>query len=230
MTDKQRKAFALAGVIAFLALSITVAILLGKPIIEFVKDSEAFHEWIDARGIGGRLAFLGISVLQIIVAIIPGEPLEIGAGYAFGVIEGTALCLFGALIGGALVFLFVRCFGVKVVSVFYSKEKLDSLRFLRDTRKLGATLFFLMMIPGTPKDLLCYFAGLTKIGFKQWLFICTVARIPSIITSTIGGDALGVGKNMFALIAFGATLAISLSGLLIYRAICARRKKEEEAI
>ena len=81
------------------------------------------------------------------------------------------------------------------------------------------------MIPGTPKDLLSYFAGLTDISLTHWLLICSVGRLPSLVTSTIGGDALGTSDYGFAVIVFAVTLIISLLGLLIYKHICDRREK-----
>ena len=151
------------------------------------------------------------------------EPLEMGAGYAFGAWEGTILCIIGCVIGSALVFLFVRRFGVKLVEVFFPREKIRSLRFLQDSRRLNLLTFIVFFIPGTPKDLLSYFIGLTDMKLGTWLLITAVARIPSIVTSTVTGDALGLKDYQFALIAFGVTLALSLAGILVYRRLSARR-------
>ena len=101
------------------------------------------------------------------------------------------------------------------------------LRFLHNARRRNALVFLLMVIPGTPKDLLSYFVPLTDMPLRTWLFITTVARIPSIVTSTVGGDALGVQNYVFAIIALGATAAISAAGLLIYRHICRKHDREE---
>ena len=160
------------------------------------------------------------------MAIIPGEPLEIGAGYAFGAVEGTILCLIGAVLGGAIVVLLVRRYGIKLVEVFFPKEKIMSLRFMQDSRRLELLVFIVFMIPGTPKDLLCYAVGLTNLRMRDWLWISLVARIPSIITSTIGGNALGERNYVFAAAVFAVTLLISLGGILLYRHIC--RKENEE--
>ncbi len=163
-------------------------------------------------------------VLQIVVAIIPGEPLEIAAGYAFGALEGTLLCLIGALVGRVAVFLLVRRFGVRAVEVFFPLEKVQSLRFLQNEKKLTFWVFFLFFLPGTPKDVLCYIVGLTKLPLRSWIIISTIAPIPSIITSTIGGSALGMGRYTFAAAVFGATLAISAAGLLVYRRVSRRNE------
>ena len=77
-------------------------------------------------GVWAPVLFTGMMILQVIVAVIPGEPLEIAAGYAFGAVEGTFLCILGTFIGGMLVFLLVRRFGLRAVEVFFPAEKLRS--------------------------------------------------------------------------------------------------------
>ena len=144
---------------------------------------------------------------------------------AFGAVEGTLLCLIGTTAGSMIIYFFVRRFGVRAVEIFFSREKIESLHFLRSEHKRNTLMFLLMLIPGTPKDLLCYFAPLTGMGPWTWLWITTVARIPSIVTSTIGGSALGVQNYVFAAIALGVTLLISGAGLLIYRRICRALEK-----
>ena len=163
--------------------------------------------------------FIGMVVLQIIVAIIPGEPLEIGAGYAFGVFEGTLLCMIGILIGSTLVFLFTRFFGVKFVEAIYPREKFMKYKFLQNKKKLNLITFILFLIPGTPKDVLTYFIGLTPMKLSTWILITCTARIPSVVTSTIGGNALGLKDYKYAIIAFAIAVVISVIGLFIHRLI-----------
>lgn len=208
----------------FLVLSALVCWFAGRPLIRFVREPERFQAWVDAQGVRAPLLFVGMVVLQIVVAIIPGEPLEIAAGYAFGALEGTLLCLIGALVGRVAVFLLVRRFGVRAVEVFFPLEKVQSLRFLQNEKKLTFWVFFLFFLPGTPKDVLCYIVGLTKLPLRSWIIISTIAPIPSIITSTIGGSALGMGRYTFAAAVFGATLAISAAGLLVYRRVSRRNE------
>ena len=141
--------------------------------------------------------------------------------------EGTLLCLIGTVVGSTFVFLFVRKFGVKAVELFFRKEKIQSLKFLQKSAKRDFLVFFIYFIPGTPKDLLCYVVGLTDMKLSTMLLITTIARIPSVITSTIGGNALGVQDYLFAIIAFAGTLIISGMGILIYRRICAVHQKKE---
>ena len=223
LTEAHKKKIYLFAIIVALIFIAAVGYLVGKPMIEFVREPERFRAWVDSSGFVSRVIFVGMVVFQLIIALIPGEPLEMGAGYAFGALEGTILCIIGCVIGSALVFLFVRRFGVKLVEVFFPREKIRSLRFLQDSRRLNLLTFIVFFIPGTPKDLLSYFIGLTDMKLGTWLFITAVARIPSIVTSTVTGDALGLKDYQFALIAFGVTLALSLLGILVYRRLSARR-------
>ena len=232
MTERHKKALYAAAIAIFILFTLAVSWFVGRPLIRFVRQPEQFRAWVQGHGLLGQLAFLGMTVLQIVIAISPGEPLELGAGYAFGFWRGTLLCEIGILLGGLLVFLFVRRFGVKAVEVFFPREKIESLRFLHNEKRLALWVFILFFIPGTPKDIMTYIVPLTPMKLSTFLLLSTVARLPSVVTSTIGGNALGTGKLTFALIVFSATALISALGILIYRRICKRseaRQKEEQA-
>ena len=227
LTQRQKRWLVGTGVFLFLVLSALVCFFAGRPLIRFVKQPELFRQWVDQQGPLGPLAFMGMVILQIVVAVIPGEPLEIAAGYAFGALEGTLWCLLGAFAGRTVVFLLVRRFGARAVEVFFPLEKLQDLKFLQNQRRLTFWVFFLFFLPGTPKDVLCYIVGLTRLPLRSWLIISAIAPIPSIVTSTIGGDALGVGNYTFALLVFLITIVISGLGLLAYRVLCQTRERSK---
>ena len=216
--------FILLGVIA---VSLAVFFFIGKPLIKFISEPEKFREFIDSFGIFGRLIFILMIVFQVVIAIIPGEPFEIVAGYAFNSIEGIILCILGMIIGSALIFIIVKRFGFTIIECFFSKEKIDSLSFLHKTKKISTLIFILMVIPGTPKDLISYFVGLTDIKLKDWLVIVAISRIPSVAGSVIGGDALGEQNYLSAIIVFSVTITISVIGILIYNHIQNKESKKK---
>ena len=224
MTEKQKKwVFATAFVI-FVVFCALTGWLIGVPMVELANDPERFRGWVDASGIWGRVLFVGMVVLQVVVAFIPGEPVELAAGYAFGFWEGSALTMTGFLLGSWLVFALVRKFGVKLVEVFFRKNKIAELRFLQNHRKVKIIAFLLMVIPGTPKDFLSYFAGLTPLTLPQWLLIVAFARIPSLITSTLTGSAAGQEQYILSGVMLAVTLIISIAGIVYYRHICKQEK------
>ena len=93
---------------------------------------------------------------------------------------------------------------------------------MRSPARQTATIFLLYLIPGTPKDLFNYAIGLTRLPLPRTIALTAVARIPSIVTSTIGGSALGARRMALALGVMVLTGALSLAGLLVYRAMCRR--------
>lgn len=221
---KKQKIIIIAVMAFLFAAFAAVGVIVGIPLVESASNPEHFRLWIDSLGLLGDFAYMALVVLQVVVAIIPGEPVEILGGYAFGAWHGTMLYLLGAFIGSLIVFLFVRKFGKVAAEVFFSKEKLDSLKFLHSSPKRAIIFSIIFTVPGTPKDLLVYFAGLTDMRLSTWLIISAFGRIPSAITSTIGGSALGDGKYTSALVSLGVAAALSLVGLLVYKFVIKDKK------
>ena len=221
----RRKLVSTVSILLFIATLAILTATVGKNALQFVSEPESLRSWVESHGFMGKLVLIGIMSLQVVIAFIPGEVVEIGAGYAYGALEGMLLCLVGAAVGSTIIYLFTKLFGIKMVEAFISREKLYSLRFLKDTKRLNLLVFILYFIPGTPKDIITYFIGLTQMKLSTFLLISTLARIPSVITSTIGGNALGLSNYSFAVIVFAVTALLSLLGILIYRRILKKHEK-----
>ncbi len=225
-TPKQKKWIVGVGLGLFLILFSLAAYFAGKPLVAFASRPEEFRAWLERQGVWGPLLFSGMMVLQVIVAVIPGGPLQIAAGYAFGIWWGTVISVLSTVLAGALVFLAVRKWGVKIVDLFFSIEQVRSLPILRDQRKLHFWLFILMLIPGTPKDLLSYAVGLTSMPLSHWVVISLIARTPAIAASTISGNALGTENYIVAAVTLAVTAVLAGLGLLVYRHLAPEEKSE----
>ena len=218
-------------VIAFVAVMGILTLILW-PYVEGLatpEGREEFKVWIDGLGFGGWLVTLGIQLLQIFVALIPGEPVELMLGYVWGPWLGTFTCLLGIFIGTMTIFLLVRKFGMKFVSRFVDPEELKKYKFLRDKNKVDITIFILFFIPGTPKDALTYIAPIAPIAPLKYLLISTFARIPSIITSTLLGDSVADGDYLMAVIVFAITAVISILGIIFGNKYVAMRQEKKAA-
>ena len=178
---------------------ILIGYFIGRPLVHFVSDPKQFRVWVNDKGIWGVLGFIGMNILQVLLAVIPGGPFEIGAGYAFGVIRGTLICDFAMTTASVIIFLFVRRFGMKFVELFVS------------------IIFLLFLIPGTPKDLLSYLVGLTDIKLSHWIIICAVGRMPAIFLSVLSGNALNKADYTFVILMFAVMIALSICGFFFYR-------------
>lgn len=218
---RKRRIVSIIGLLIFLIISAMIA----YPFIKFFKEPELFQKWVASFGMWGWLVCIGAMVLQIIVAIIPGGAMEIGAGYAFGAVEATILCTIGSIIGCAIVFWLAKTFGIRLVEAFFSIEKIQNLRFLQNEKKRDVLAFVIFLIPGMPKDLISYFMGFTNIKLSRWLIISTIARIPAIVVSAMGGQALGKGQYIVAIIVLAVIAGISLIGTVGYRLLCKYHNK-----
>lgn len=226
MTEKHKKSIAILAIVIFVLFCAAVGYFIGVPMVRLAEDPAQFQSMVDSYGIWGRLIFVGMVVLQVVVAFIPGEPIELAAGYAFGFLEGSLLTMAGFVIGSWLVFVLVRKFGVKLVEVFFPPEKILEFSFLKNPKKTKTIAFLLMLIPGTPKDFLSYFAGLTQLTVKQWLLIVIVGRLPSLITSTATGAVAGKENYILSVIMFGVMALLALAGIVYYRILCKQQKEE----
>ena len=212
--ERRRKQLAGISLAAVALLVILLTLFISDWLRSF--SQEDFRDYIRSFGALGPLVLLGLQILQVFIALIPGEIVETAAGYVLGPWLGTAVCYLGICLASSLIFTLTRRYGVKLVEVFVSREKINELRFLNTAQKRNTLIFLLFFIPGTPKDLLTYFVGLTDIRLRTFLLLSMVARIPSVITSTFGGHLLEQERYIGAVILYGITGILSLGGMLGY--------------
>ncbi len=225
MKTNQQKNLRNKRILGVLSLLICVALLFFLSYFVIYKflaigtSPENFKTFIEGYGWAGRFVALGIQILQVFIALIPGEFVEVGMGLAYGAIEGTLICLIGVGFASALVFCLVKIWGIKLVELFVEREKIDSLKIINSEKKLNTLVFVLFLIPGTPKDLLTYIVPLTRMKLSEFLFITLFARIPSVVSSTIGGDFFASGKYLQGVLLLLITGSISVLGIILYRII-----------
>lgn len=212
-------AIILAIIILAAIIGITVAFIPFFRKLATPAYQAEFTEWVTSLGIAGWLLVFGIQVVQIIIAILPGEPVELIAGALYGTWGGLFICLAGCILASSIAFLISRRFGTKLLYKLFGKEKVDGFAFLRNTGRIEMITFVLFFVPGTPKDMLTYVAGVSPIKLTRFLAIATLARIPSILTSTFAGATMRQGKWQVSLIVFAVTALIGIIGIKYHERI-----------
>jgi len=223
--DRRRKWLTAISLLVIAILAILATLFVWRWFSSFTE--EGFRQYIRSFGVLSWLVFLGLQFLQVFIALIPGELLETAAGYAFDPVVGTLLCFVGVALASALVFVLVKRLGVKMVEVFVDTEKINELRFINTAEKRNRLVFLLFFIPGTPKDLLTYCVALTDMNLRTFLLITMIARIPSIVSSTIGGSLIGQGEYVSAVVLYAVVGAVSLFGMGVYHLILKKKKGKE---
>ena len=223
---RRRRVVSIISICFILIVFGLVAYFVGYPLVKQFRESpETFRDYVDAHGLLGQATMIGIMMLQVVVAVIPGEPFELGAGFVFGWFEGTILCLIGSALASALIYVCIRKWGVRVVEAFFPREKINRFSFLKNEKKLDLLIFILFLIPGTPKDLITYLVGLTPMKLSTFLILSSVARIPSVVSSAVTGSLTQRGNLTAAIITYAVTLVVSAVCILWYRRVSKETNK-----
>ncbi len=205
------KIFKLILLIMVLLISIGIIFYL-FPVMKNLSTIEgqvAFKEKVDNSGVIGLLLLFGLQVAQIFLIIVPGEPIEILSGMCYGGLWGTVFIMVSASIISIAIYFLVRKFGRKFVYDFCDEkkvEKIENSKFFQNPKKIEFIMLILFLIPGTPKDLLVYVAGLLPIKPLKFILISTFARFPSVITSTLAGEQLAIGDWKMSIVLYGIIL------------------------
>ena len=200
-------------------LAIVLMTVLLWPFFSSIASEEgiaSLQTKVDGLGIWGIFLVLGLQVLQIVVAIIPGEVLEFVSGALYGTFGGLILDLVGIFLGQTLIYMLVSKLGAEFAEKLGGSKLINRFAFLKDAKKLNFLVFFLYFIPGTPKDAISYVAPLFRIKYAPFMVISLFARIPSVITSTYAGSVFGEGDIKQTIIIYAVVAVFSLMGLWIY--------------
>ena len=166
----------------------------------------------------GPWGFAGLAVLQalqVIVAPIPGEVTGLLGGFLYGPFWGTILSTIGLTVGSYVAFALARFLGRPLVAKFVPEPALK--RFCYLLHQKGAFLVFLLfLIPGIPKDYLCYILGLGQLSTLEFIAIGGVGRLFGTILLSFGGNFIRLEQYGRFVILLGAALIV-VSAALVYK-------------
>ena len=152
-------------------------------------DRERVRAFLDSLGPLSFLGFILLQTLQVVAAPIPGEVTGVIGGFLYGPALGVFLSTVGLTLGSWINFVLSKTFGRPFVDKFVSKRTMDKYDYLLHHK--GAFLVFvLFLIPGFPKDILCYIIGLGHLTTREFLIISTVGRFGGTVLLTLGGAYL----------------------------------------
>ena len=225
-TEKKRRIVCGSLLVACLAAVIVLTVVYQDILLGVVKDPEAFRQRIAGRSFIGRLIFVGLCATQVVLAPVPGIPFEIAGGYCFGIFEGALLTSLGILIGSIAAFWLSRFFGLRIVKLFYSEEKLQKAAFLKESKRANTVALTAFILPGLPKDMMAYVLGVTEMRFWIFVLISTLGRLPGILMSVICGAVFGKSDLRVSLIFAAVTVGVVALFFLVYFLV--RKKKKEK--
>ena len=182
---------------------------------QFESISEVEH-FIESYGHLSGLIYLVLQIVQVVICFLPGEVFQVVAGYLFGPFWGIIYAVAGCAIGEAVAFGLARVLGRGFVRLFMSDEQFDKYSSRLNSSKGYTLCFILYLIPGIPKDILCYVGGASEIRFLPFLIISMAGRLPGLIGSIAMGSLVDSGRYTAAIVILGIACIICVLGF-IYR-------------
>lgn len=227
MSKRGKVALVVGAVAAIVALGLLITWAC-MPVIDMLSDpvkQAQFEQWVESLGIFGVLLMLLIQVVQIVVAFIPGEVVQVMAGVMYGTLGGLALCLVGCVLASSVVFALIRRLGSGFVAKLFGEDALDRFSFLQDSSRLETLVFILFLIPGLPKDLLTYVVPLTRIRMRNFLVLSTIGRVPGMVASTLIGSSIADANWPLIIAVFAVVLVVGFLGIWKKDALMAWAKR-----
>lgn len=197
--EKRVKIFKiLIGIVITLTLIYSV-INLFPLIIKLSNETtrEIAKKEISDMGVKGIFLMVFLQILQIIIAVIPGQPMEIISGMLYGTWGGMFVCLIGIFIGTTVIFYIVRKAGIKFIEVFFKEEKINEIRnsnIYKNPQKFEFLMLMIFSIPMIPKDIFIYIGGISPVRSKRFLTIATLGRIPGLFLTVYAGNRITEGN------------------------------------
>ena len=185
------------------------AVLYETGLVRFFLSREKLLHFLDSLGPLAFIGFILLQVAQVVLAPIPGEVTGLLGGYLYGPVPGVVLSTIGLTIGSYIAFALSRAFGRPFVERFVDKGTLSRFDYLLHHK--GAFLVFLLfLVPGIPKDYLCYILGLGRLSTLEFLVIGGTGRLFGTILLTLGGSYIRHHQYMRFSLLFGVALVVVL--------------------
>ncbi|MGH7846472.1 MAG: TVP38/TMEM64 family protein [Candidatus Binatia bacterium] len=185
---------------------------------EFSSRKERIKRVLVSFGTYSSGVFVLIQALQVVASPVPGELTGVLGGYIYGKFFGFFLSTIGLTFGSWLAFELARILGRPFVERFVKKDIVERFNFL--TTNAGTLISFLLfLIPGFPKDYLCYILGISPMKFSTFLIACTLGRMPGTYLLTVQGASIRDERYLIAVVVLGISAIVLVIAYLYRRQI-----------
>ncbi|WP_341346384.1 VTT domain-containing protein [Paenibacillus sp. FSL H3-0469] len=178
-------------------------------LLRLTMSLDAFRDYILSTGKLGPVMLVLFQILQTVIAPLPGEVVQIAGGYIYGTTLGAVYVTGGMMLGAVIAFYFTRFLGGSFIERLLQKDKFKWMRGMMDNKKFSIFLFIVFIIPGFPKDMFIYAAGLTTMKPLRFFMILLFARFPWLLAS------VSVGANIYDK-NYGPTIVISVISVIAF--------------
>lgn len=215
-------------ILAVLKLIALAVILVGVPLYIYFFQHDLIESFSDIKELENTLrsyrresmfVYVACQILQVVLSVIPGQALQFAGGYLYGTLLGLLLSVIGIAIGSTLAYYIARVLGRDAIHLFFGERKVTEILDLMNSPKGLIVTFIIFLIPGVPKDLCSYAAGLSNLKLRPYLIVSMIARIPGMLGCLIIGQQVGRGGYTSAAIIAAVALVLLILGLIFRKRI-----------
>ena len=178
-----------------------------------IDDVKAFFDQYKTTSI---FVYIGLQMLQIIISLIPGQALQFAAGLLYGFWAGFLISLIGAMAGTVVTYYLAKFLGKDALHVLFGKRHIEEYLQKINSKKGYILVFLIYLIPGVPKDLCSYAAGLSNMKLSAFLILATVGRSPGMMGSLLIGREIGEGNYTAVVIIGVVAVILFILGLIFH--------------
>lgn len=184
-------------------LLLLLALIIGLPLYmiffqrEFISQFnslESVRDYLQRYEAASVLAYIGIQILQIVICVIPGQAMQFAAGYVYTFWFGYLYSIIGAALGTIITFYLARFLGKDAIHLIFDEKKVSRFIDRLNSKQAFIMVFVIFLIPGLPKDLFTYAAGVSEMKLKAFLIISLVSRTPAMMASIMIGSMFNKGS------------------------------------
>lgn len=215
-----------------IALVLAVLLVAGSAavwhwdVLQRLSDRQQLISELRTAGPQGPLLCIFVQFVQVVIFVIPGEITQFAAGYVFGTWKGFLFSIIGIVLGSAFNFYFAQMIGRPALERIISPATMKKVDDLLNGSKAKSAMFLLFLIPGTPKDALCYGAGFSNLSVLEFAVISGLARSPALFASVLLGSQASRSDYDHMLLT-GAMVLFAFAGYYLYER---RRKRSTPAL
>ncbi|MDF3003360.1 MAG: DedA family protein [Bacillota bacterium] len=206
--------------VSILKLVILLSIIIAVPLyvyftypelIDRFKNLEEINKVLKQYKTASIFIYIGLQVFQIIISVLPGQALQFAAGYAYKFLLGLLFSVIGVALGTVITFYLARLLGKDALHLIFGEEKFSRFVHTLNKKRSFVILFVIFLIPGIPKDIFTYAAGVSEIRITPFLLLSLGGRLPAMMGSVMMGSMFYNGSYI-------GLIALAIAAVILFTA------------
>ncbi|MDR0424963.1 MAG: VTT domain-containing protein [Clostridiales Family XIII bacterium] len=225
---KEKSKRRIRNTVAIVKFMLMITIIVGIPAALFLKNPEfidnfrsleSINALLDRYKMGTFMFFVIAQIVQVVVSIIPGQAIQIAAGYSYIFWLACIITFVGIGIGTFITFYIAKLLGSDAMHLIFGEEKFKKYVETLNSKRAFIAIFIIFLIPGIPKDIFTYAAGLSEMKALNFTLLTMCARAPALMASILFGGMIRSGSYVGMIIMAASMLILCVLGLIYHSRI-----------